>query len=131
MCLNDCMRFPDLEQKDWAKHVDQCCTVCEQRRFDTKTSASGAVTITPRKVMHWFGLGNVIRDRLFTDPGFCKLRRGNKREQYFYPSPEADRLHSKAKCSKDDRTIAVYEVGVDAGQMFVNKVHSCYFIMVR
>ena len=43
------------------------------------------------------------------------------------PQPES----AVSSCSKDDRTIAVYEVGVDAGQMFVNKVHSCYFIMVR
>jgi hypothetical protein len=84
----------------------------------------------PRKVMYWFGVGAVIKDRLFTDPAFCK-HRTTGREDYYYPSAEASRLAQASACDIWDWAVSCYEVGVDWAQMFTSKVHSTGFIMLR
>lgn len=129
MCSNDCCRFPRLEPSEYHDHQDDVCPKCQGRRFNVKKTPTGT-TITPVKVMYWLGLGAVIRDMLFTNPEFCKLR-GTGREEYFYTSAEAARLHQQAKVSLQDPDTSVYEVGLDWGNVFVNKSHSTGFIMVR
>jgi hypothetical protein len=123
------MRFPDLTPGKWQQHAADVCTKCGEARFERRQTANGTVLV-PRKVFYWFGLANVIRDRLFTDPSWCK-RRGTGRHEYFYCTAESARLHSTASCNPLDKDTSVYEVGLDWGQVFVNKVHSCGFIMVR
>jgi len=129
MCVNDCKHFDDLDRSKWHEAADEVCDKCGEPRFEKRETASGT-TLVARKVFYWLGLANVIRDRLFTDPGFCRLR-GSSRSEYFYPSEESRRLHQSAGCSPTDLKVSVYEVGLDWGQVFVNKVHSCGFIMVR
>lgn len=129
VCVNDCEGFLDLAPGEWQAHANDTCSKCGEARFERKQTASGSILL-PRKVFHYFGLANVIRDRLFTDPSWCR-RRGTGRAEYFYCTAESGRLHTMARCSSDDLDISVYEVGLDWGQVFVNKVHSCGFIMVR
>lgn len=129
MCQNDCHCFPDLEPSQYYAHKDDTCPVCQAKRFNVVVTPSGT-RVTPVKVMYWRGLGTVIKDMMFTNPSFCSLR-GTGRQEYFYTSKECARLHEKAKCSLADKATSVYEVGLDWGQPFVNKVHSCGFIMVR
>lgn len=73
MCVNDCCRFPHLEAHEYRQHVDDACPHCQQKRFELKQTAAG-VRVLPRKVMYYFGVAAVIRDRMFTDPSFCKHR---------------------------------------------------------
>lgn len=129
MCVNDCKCFEDLARSNWQAAADETCDKCGEARFEKRQTANG-VTLVPRKVFYWFGLANVIRDHLFTDPSFCRLR-ASGRHEYFYPSEESKRLHQTAGCSPSDHKVSAYEVGLDWGQVFVNKVHSCGFIMVR
>jgi hypothetical protein len=129
MCVNDCMAFPTLQPKQYRAHQDDRCECCGHKRFDIKTTGS-STRIMPRKVLFWFGVGNVIRDRMFTDPGFCK-QRGTGRDQYLYPTPMAARLHQAAGANISDPDTSVYEIGLDWAQMFNSKVHSSGFIMLR
>lgn len=129
MCVNDCKAFDHLEPEQYSEKQFERCEACGQLRFDTKTHGSGT-RMYPRKVMYWFGVGNVIRDRMFTDPGFCK-QRGTGRHQYFYPSRRSRLLHKAAGCNPLDPDTSVYEIGLDWAQMFNSKVHSTGFIMLR
>lgn len=130
VCVNDCMRFPTLSTPHEVRAaVNQCCTVCKQRRYEVKSTSSGT-RIIPRKAFYWFGVAATIRDRMFTDPSFCK-HRTTGREEYFYPSEEAKRLAEKAGMNIWHWMVSCYEVGVDWAQMFSSKVHSTGFIMLR
>jgi hypothetical protein len=128
LCVNDCCRF-DLEPNEYRQHVDDKCPHCQEKRFELKETAGG-VRMLPRKVMYYFGVGAVIRDRMFTDPSFCK-HRTTGRHEYFYTSQEAERLAAASGCDLNSREVSCYEVGLDWGQMFNNKVHSTGFLMLR
>jgi hypothetical protein len=68
---------------------------------------------------------------MFTDPSFCK-HRTTGRQEYFYPSAEAQRLEQASGCDlRRRRDVSCYEVGLDWAQMFSSKVHSTGFIMMR
>eukprot|EP00882_Tetradesmus_deserticola_P025637 GHRQ01028178.1.p5 GENE.GHRQ01028178.1~~GHRQ01028178.1.p5 ORF type:complete len:154 (+),score=44.74 GHRQ01028178.1:1629-2090(+) len=129
MCANDCMAFPHLQPHQYRAEKDQRCECCGHRRFDIKTSGT-STRIVPRKVMFWFGVANVIRERMFTSTSFTK-HRGAGRHQYYYPSAAADRLHTDSRADKLDPNTSVYEIGLDWAQMFSSKVHSTGFIMLR
>lgn len=129
MCVNDCKRFAHLEPEQYRSHVNDTCE-CGQRRFEVKQTADG-LRILPRKVMYWFGVGAVVRDRLFTDPSFCK-HRTTGRDEYFYPSDEARRLAAELGCEiRWRKDVSIYEIGLDWAQMFTTKVHSTGFLMLR
>lgn len=131
VCVNDCKRFDKLETtQQYRLRANEKCTVCGERRFEVKATADGVPRIIPRKVMYWFGVGNTIRDRMFTDPAFCKYRTTG-RDEYFYPSDEAKRLAAAANCDLTKLFISCYEIGLDWAQMFSSKVHSTGFIMLR
>jgi hypothetical protein len=84
------------------------------------------------QVYYDFGLDNVIRDKLFTDPEWCKYRgEGRDVDDDYYCSDEACRLHAAAGVSLQDRDISVYELGCDYANMYKNKVHSTGFLTVR
>jgi hypothetical protein len=130
VCVNDCMRFEPLTTPQEVRAAaNQCCSVCKQRRYEVKRTSSGT-RIIPCKAFFWFGLGPTIRDRMFTDPSFCR-HRTTGREEYFYCSMEAARLAEKSGCNIWDYIVSCYEVGVDWAQMFSSKVHSTGFIMIR
>lgn len=129
MCVNDCCRFKHIKAHKYRKHADDFCTKCKQRRFDVKM-VGNTLRIVPRKVMYWFGAAAVIKDRLFTDPSFCK-HRTTGRDEYYYPSAEAARLAQASGCDIWSWLVSCYEVGVDWAQMFSSKVHSTGFIMMR
>ena len=128
MCVNDCQRFEHLEPHEYRQHAHDVCSICQQRRFEIKVGNTSR--IVPRKVMYWFGVAAVIRDRLFTDPSFCK-HRTTGRQEYFYPSVEAARLAKMSRCDIMRTDVSCYEVGLDWAQMFSSKVHSTGFIMMR
>lgn len=131
VCVNDCKRFGMLETaQEYRQKALETCTVCGERRFEVKMTADGVSRIIPRKVFYWFGIANTIRDRMFTDPSFCKHRTTGRRE-YFYPSAEARRLAAAAGCDIEQFMVSCYEVGLDWAQMFSSKVHSTGFIMLR
>jgi hypothetical protein len=129
MCVNDCKKFAFLRPDQYLTNADEVCEHCKQRRFEVKF-VGDTHRIVPRKVMYWFGLGPVIRDRLFTDPAFCK-HRTTGRDEYYYRSPEACRLSEASACDIWDWAVSCYEVGLDWAQMFTSKVHSTGFIMLR
>lgn len=129
MCVNDCKQFQHLRPDQYRDHAHEQCEHCKQRRFETK-KVGNTFRIVPRQVMYWFGLGPVIKDRLFTDPAFCK-HRTTGRTEYYYPSPEAARLAEASACDIWDWAVSCYEVGLDWAQMFTSKVHSTGFIMLR
>jgi hypothetical protein len=130
VCVNDCMRFNRLRNPQAVRAaVHQRCSVCNEKRFEVKSTSSGS-RIVPRKVMYWFGLGATIRDRMFTDPSFCK-HRTTGRVEYFYNTPEARRLAEQAGCDIMELAVSCYEVGLDWAQMFSSKVHSTGFIILR
>jgi hypothetical protein len=129
MCVRDCMAFPELEPGQYCKEKDQACECCGERRFDIRSNGSSK-RIVPRKVLFWFGVDKVIRDRMFTNTTFCK-HRGTGRHQYYYPSPAAERLHTESGADRADPDTSVYEIGLDWAQMFNSKVHSTGFIMLR
>lgn len=129
MCVNDCKTFTHLEPRQYRQHALEVCEHCKERRFEVK-KVGDCNRIVPRKVMYWFGVAAVIRDRLFTDPSFCK-HRTTGRDQYFYPSPEAARLARASGFDINRRDVSCYEVGMDFAQMFSSKVHSSGFIMMR
>jgi hypothetical protein len=112
LCVNDCCRF-DLEPNEYRQHVDDKCPHCQEKRFELKETAGG-VRMLPRKVMYYFGVGAVIRDRMFTDPSFCK-HRTTGRHEYFYTSQEAERLAAASGCDLNSREVSCYEVGVGLG----------------
>jgi hypothetical protein len=129
MCVNDCKKFDYLRPDQYLTNANEVCEHCKQRRFEVKF-VGDTNRIVPRKVMYWFGLGPVIRDRLFTDPSFCK-HRTTGRDEYYYPSPEARRLSEASACDLWDWAVSCYEIGLDWAQMFSSKVHSTGFIMLR
>lgn len=133
MCAGDCCRFPHLEPHEYRQHVDDVCPTCQKKRFELKETADG-VRILPVKVMYYFGVAAVIRDRMFTDSAFCQ-HRTTGRDEYFYPSQEAARLAAhlqrEAGCDLLSHAVSCYEVGLDWAQMFSTKVHSTGFLMLR
>lgn len=106
------------------------CEHCGHRCFEVKLAADGVTRIVPRKVLYWFGVGDTIKNRMFTDPSFCK-HRTTGRDQYFYPSLEAQRLAQASGCDISRLDVSCYEVGLDWAQVFSSKVHSTGFIMLR
>lgn len=131
MCVNDCMMFDQLQTAAAQREkVMKRCECCGQRRFEVKLTADGTTRIIPRKVLYWFGVGDTIKNRMFTDPSFCK-HRTTGRQEYFYPSAEAQRLAQASGCDLHRREVSCYEVGLDWAQMFSSKVHSTGFIMMR
>lgn len=50
VCVNDCMRFKDLERMKWAAHKDEQCTHCHEARFIAKVGANNRLLLRPRKV---------------------------------------------------------------------------------
>jgi hypothetical protein len=131
VCVNDCLLFPQLDSAEmYREKVMECCECCGQRVFDVKVAADGVTRIIPRKVLYWFGVGNTIKNRMFTDPSFCK-HRTTGRDQYFYPSAEARRLAEASGCDITRLDVSCYEVGVDWAQVFTSKVHSTGFVMLR
>lgn len=129
MCVKDCQRFKPLRPEEYRSHANEVCDTCQQPRFETK-KIGATFRIVPRKVMYWFGLGPVIKDRLFTDPAFCK-HRTTGRQEYYYNSAEASRLAQASGCNILDWAVSCYEVGLDWAQMFTSKVHSTGFVMLR
>jgi hypothetical protein len=129
MCVNDCQRFKHLRPEEYRSHANEACDTCQQPRFETK-KIGATFRIVPRKVMYWFGLGPVIKDRLFTDPAFCK-HRTTGRQEYYYNSAEASRLAQASGCNILDWAVSCYKVGLDWAQMFTSKVHSTGFVMLR
>lgn len=131
VCVNDCKAFPHLDSAQaYRANAMERCEHCGHRRFEVKTTADGVCRIIPRKVFYWFGVGATIRDRMFTDPSFCK-HRTTGRDQYFYPSPEAQRLAKDSGCDIMRPNVSCYEIGLDWAQVFTSKVHSTGFIMLR
>lgn len=131
VCINDCRLYPDLDTAAKVREAAQLrCECCGQRCFDVKLAADGVSRIVPRKVLYWFGVGDTIKNRMFTDPSFCK-HRTTGRDQYLYPSAEAKRLAEASGCDISRLDVSCYEVGVDWAQMFTSKVHSTGFIMMR
>jgi hypothetical protein len=120
VCVNDCHRFPWLDSRQYRQHQYDHCPCCKERRFEIKETPSGS-RLVPRKVFYDFGLDNIIRDRMFTDPTFCQ-HRSKGRQDYYYTSTEAERLHRAA--SRADLDTSVYELGADWAQMYTSKVHS-------
>lgn len=131
VCVNDCCRFAWLDKRQYLAHKDECCPHCQEPRFDTRTVGdSTSPQVKARKVCYDFGLANVIRDRMFTDPAFCK-HRGTGRETYYYNTDEAARTHQRAGVSLHDRSVSGVELSADFAQTFHSKVWSTGFIMAR
>lgn len=131
VCINDCQLFPELDSAGkYREKVMERCECCGQRIFDVKVAADDVTRIIPHKVLYWFGVGNTIKNRMFTNPSFSK-HRTTGREQYFYPSAEAQRLAEASGCDLTRLDVSCYQVGVDWAQVFISKVHSTGFVMLR
>jgi hypothetical protein len=69
VCVNDCLLFPQPDSPQlYRQNVLERCKCCGQRVFDVKVAADGVTRIILRKVLYWFGVGNTIKNRMFTDP---------------------------------------------------------------
>ena len=105
---------------------------------------SRGMVYKPKKRFWYFGLGNVVRDRMFTDPVWCKLR-GTARAadsgevmppgmpKDFWHSPEFVRLNGATDhiLTNPDKSASVYDIGIDWGQPFHFRQWSSGYIALR
>ncbi|KAK9918436.1 hypothetical protein WJX75_004081 [Coccomyxa subellipsoidea] len=122
--------------RDYVLHKDDQCPKCGEKRFKKVETAAGAV-YKPRKRFWYFGLANILRDRMFSDPTWCRLRgtgRNDPEQQYdYWHSPDFQRVNEAtgAKLTAEGTSASVYDVGVDWGQPFHFKQWSSGYVALR
>lgn len=89
-------------------------------------------------MFYYFGVGNVIRHKLFGNPWFCSVR-GTCRDTDktgYYGASEARRINALLRDKGADVQLtssqnSIYELGFDFGQIFSFKVHSSGVLGIR
>ena len=98
----------------------------------------------PKKRFWYFGLASLVRDKMFTDPVWCKLR-GTARPadsgeamppdtpRDFWHSPEFERLDrvTNKVLTTPGTSASVYDLGIDWGQPFHFRTWSTGYIAIR
>jgi hypothetical protein len=153
VCINDCCRFPSLPLGEnlmhfpciflsalnasgdhagkYEGHEKDACPVCKELRFETKKTAA-KVQLVPRKVFWYFGIESVIRDRMFGDKQWSSLRgKGRQEPLQYYTSSEAKRVNLAVGGQLFHVDNSAYELGLDWGQVFINKTHSTGVVAIR
>ena len=73
----------------------------------------------PRKRFWYFGLANVIRDRMFSDPTWCKIRGTGRdeedQEHDYWHSEEFTRLDNATGniLTDPNKSASTYDLGID------------------
>ena len=154
----DQVRRPRKRQLRFAPNKSLCSAICAPGQDDTgveplkalgidlhaQVRRSRGIVYKPKKRFWYFGLGDVVRDRMFTDPVWCKLRgtaRPADAHDAMPPEMPEDFWHSSEFQRLDDATgniltdpaksASVYDIGIDWGQPFHFRQWSSGFIALR
>ena len=102
-----------------------------------QVDTADGVKYKPKKRFWYFGLGNVIKDRMFSDPTWCRLRgtgRDDEDQPYdYWHSPEFACLNTATGnlLTDPDKSASTYDLGIDWGQPFEFRQWSSGYIAVR
>lgn len=135
--------FHHLSPDQYWQHVDDACRRCgptEGRRFKQQSAHSTRAPVANKWYVD-FGLPAVVRDCLFTNPTYCKLRTAPPcAPSESTPAPEGGFWESKEARRLDEwfgnrlignPNLCCLELGFDNGQVFTFKKWSTGFIVVR
>lgn len=135
--------LPANKKNDWGLHMHDKCPKCESPRFKVRHLTGGRMRLTPQRPYYDFGIANILQT-LARDPEFCARQPAGVHgpEQVpFLRSPKARRLNGCTdQCSEgcqghnqllDASFNTFWEIGGDAGQMFVTAQHSTVLISIR
>ena len=145
ICPNEKCVFPHLKPSDWAAHArDECA--CGLRRFK-ETRIGTHTRLIPVKFCYDLGIEEVIRDRFFGNPEFCRHRAsarptsplapGEANGLDFYQAGYAKWIDEHTRHPDDNssqlysRDNSVYELGFDFGQVFTFKQYSVGVVLIR
>jgi hypothetical protein len=131
VCVNDCVKFPDLRPSHYPTHLNEKCPKCQEPRFKGKDTNKG-VKLVPRKVFWEVGVGEAITS-LFANPEWAGMR-GKTRDRYvldYYSSEEAKRVNAATNKALDLPDNSAYDVGFDFFQCFHFKQHSVGIVGMR
>lgn len=112
-------------------------SVADENAMCMQVQTAAGVRYKPQKRFWYFGLANVLRDRMFSDPTWCRLRgtgRDDPDQPYdYWHSPEFQRVNaaSGGKLTEEGTSASVYDLGIDWGQPFGWKQHSSGYIALR
>ena len=121
VCPNDCQAFPQISKAEWRAHANDTCDECGAHRFRVVRRARGSIFV-PQKRFWYFGLQHTIKQVMFADPVWCKLR-GTERNlpQSFYTSEEFARLKLATGGVAAHADTSVYDIGFDYGQVSASR----------
>jgi hypothetical protein len=126
-CPGGCCKFPFLKGEEFEAHEDEACPTCREKRF--VRSNDRLVPVFP---FIDFGVENIIRDRLFNNPEFCKLQgKGRDLEGDYYKSPAAEATHAAAEANISDLSTSCYELGIDWFEPYARGQHSIGLVCIR
>lgn len=140
--------YPQINKVDWPRHYSDCCPKCGAPRFEERTVANRSVkepskvrikptynyqrlTPHPLQWLIYFGLGDCLRSKLFSNPEFNELRTKG-REENWYSSSDASNLNQKLQgLLFNDPNTSAYALGYDFAGLFNFKDHSTGLIFLR
>ena len=102
-----------------------------------QVQTSAGIWYKPKKRFWYFGLANVLRNRMFSDPTWCKLRGTGREEEGqshdFWHSEEAIRLDEATDyiLGNDQKSVSTYDLGLDWGQPFTFRTWSSGYVALR
>ena len=103
-----------------------------------QVQSSSGIRYKPKKRFWYFGLANVLRNRMFSDPTWCKLRGTGREEEGqpydFWHSEEAARLDEATDnifTDDKERSVSTYDLGIDWGQPFTFRTWSSGYVALR
>jgi hypothetical protein len=126
-CPGGCVRFLPLQRAEFEEHQHEECPKCGAKRFKRCKGR-----LVPAFPFIDFGVDNVIRDRMFSNPEFCRLMGSGRNEDGdWYQSPAAKSLHERARADISDPNTGCYELGIDWFEPFGKTAHSIGLVLIR